>query len=73
MNEPGKKPRDEHARRDQDALLDEALRMTFPASDPVAISFDNATARDTADPAADSEAEQVPRPAEHSTVFRRKT
>ena len=72
MNEPGKKPRDEHARRDQDALLDEALRMTFPASDPVAISFDDATASDTADPA-DSDAEQVPRPVEHATAFHRKT
>ena len=73
MSRLGKVPKDEQARHDQaDALLDEALRMTFPASDPVAISFDNATGGGRADPTASSDAEQMPHPAEHSTAFRRK-
>lgn len=29
---------------DADALLNEALQMTFPASDPIAISFDHVRA-----------------------------
>lgn len=73
MTGPGKEQKD-HARHDQaDALLDEALRMTFPASDPVAISFDHATGRARTDPTARSDAGQAPRTAEHSTAFRRKT
>jgi len=36
-------PRSERARH-VDALLDDALRMTFPASDPIALSLDTAPA-----------------------------
>lgn len=41
MEKTRDKMRDQRAEHeDEDALLDEALRLTFPASDPVAISFD---------------------------------
>ena len=34
---PGKDDRENHARRHQEEALDDALRNTFPASDPVSI------------------------------------
>jgi len=34
---PGKDDREKHARRHQEEALDDALRNTFPASDPVSI------------------------------------
>lgn len=41
MEKTRDRTRDERAEHDDaDTLLDEALRLTFPASDPVAISFD---------------------------------
>lgn len=73
MSSPSKQTMDEHARHEQaDALLDEALRMTFPASDPVAISFDDATGRDKAAPAAGSDAEPATHPVKEPNGVGRK-
>ena len=65
MKKSRKSPKDDDAEGDQtDALLDEALRMTFPASDPIAISFDHASKRGGSDPAAASDAKKAYQPAE---------
>ena len=64
---------EDKAEHDQtDALLDEALRMTFPASDPIAISFDHASKRDGSDPAAASDSKKARQPAERAAGIERK-
>jgi hypothetical protein len=43
---PAQKPsRDSAGARHTEALLDDALRMTFPASDPIALAVDTEPAR----------------------------
>ena len=61
------------AEHDQaDALLDEALRMTFPASDPVAISFEDVSEGGKAASPAVSGPKSTSNPAERSAGFERK-
>ncbi len=70
MTKNRKSPKDNDAERDQaDALLDEALRMTFPASDPIAISFDHVPKRGGSEPDAASDATTARQPAKRSAAL----